>query len=79
MIESRIAGIPCLIDVTHFQKVRGSFSREAASDMDYHGWTDIEFAVYDRKGRLAPWLERKMTDQEYNDICDQIESNHAAR
>lgn len=79
MIASKVSGIPCLIDVTHFNKVCGSFSREAASDMDYHGWTDIEFTVCDKRGKPAPWLERKMTDEEYQDICDQIEASITAR
>ena len=33
-IESRVAGIPCIIGVTHFESVRGSYSYHAASDWD---------------------------------------------
>jgi hypothetical protein len=63
-------GIPAIIRVTHFVKVRGSYSYNAPSDMDYHGYTDSEWEVLDTRGRPADWLERKITDAER----DRIES-----
>ena len=60
-IESRVAGIPCLIGVSHFDCVRGSYSYNAASDMDYYGYSDSEWDVLDRRGRPADWLDRKLT------------------
>jgi len=71
-IESRVAGIPCIIGVTHFESVRGSYSYHAASDWDYHGYTECEFDVLDRRGRKAPWLERKLTDKIINEIEQEI-------
>lgn len=68
MIEARIAGIPCLIDPTHVMVVEGSYSYNADSDMDYYGYTEIEFEVYDRKGYRAKWLERKMTNEDVREI-----------
>jgi hypothetical protein len=61
-IESTVAGIPCLIGVTEFSSVRGSYSYHADSDMDYYGYTESEWVVLDRRGRPAAWLERKLTD-----------------
>ena len=61
-IESRVDGIPCLIGVINFTCVRGSFSYSAASDMDYHGYTDAEYEILDRRGRSAPWLACKVDD-----------------
>ena len=61
-IESRVAGIPCLIGVSHFDCVRGSYSYNAASDWDYYGYSESEWDVLDRRGRPAAWLERKLTD-----------------
>lgn len=72
-IESRVAGIPCIIGVTHFESVKGSFDYHADSDWDYHGYTDCEFEVLDRRGRKAAWLERKLTD----DMTQKIESEIA--
>jgi hypothetical protein len=67
-IESRVAGIPCIIGVTYFDGVDGSYDYNAASDMDYHGYVECEFTVCDRRGRPAPWLERKMTGQDESRI-----------
>ena len=61
-IEHRIAGIPCLIGVRDFVKVQGSFSFNAPSDLDYSGYTEMSYDVLDRKGLIAAWLERKVTD-----------------
>lgn len=61
-LEHRICGIPCIIEVTHFSSVKGSFSYDAPSDMDYHGYTECEYEVLDRRGRPAPWLQKKVTD-----------------
>ena len=71
-IETRVAGIPCIVGVTYFESVRGSYSYHAASDWDYHGYTECEFEVLDRRGRKAPWLERKLTDKIINEIEQEI-------
>jgi hypothetical protein len=76
-IETRIAGIPCIVGVTHFESVRGSFSYHAASDMDYYGYVDCEFEVCDRRGRPAPWLERKLTDKDSSRIESEIAEHFA--
>ncbi len=71
-IESRVAGIPCLIGVSHFDSVRGSYSYNAPSDMDYYGYTESEWDVLDRRGRPAAWLERKLTDDDRQRIEQEI-------
>lgn len=71
-IETRIAGIPCTINVTHFSQVKGSYSYSAPSDLDYYGYTECEFEICDRRGRPAPWLERKATDADLRRIEQEI-------
>lgn len=73
-IETRIAGIPCLVEADVYIQ-RGSYSRRASSDWDYSGWVEVgEFKVMDRRGRPAPWLERKLTDKEIARIeCELVE------
>lgn len=68
---SRIAGIPCQIAVTHLVDERGSFSPNAASDLDYYGYTECEFTVLDRRGRPAPWLEHKLTDADRQRLTEE--------
>lgn len=73
-IESNIQGIPCLIEVTTFSRVkpwRGCISNCPSSD-DYYGYSEIEFDVLDRKGYRAKWLERKMTAEDKSRIESEI-------
>ena len=44
-IETRVAGIPCIIGVTHYESYKGSYSYHAASDLDYYGYTECDFVV----------------------------------
>jgi hypothetical protein len=72
-IESTVAGIPCLIGVTEFSSVDGSYSYNAPSDMDYYGYSESGWDVLDRRGRPAAWLERKLTDADRSRIEREIE------
>lgn len=73
MLDSYIQGIPCKIEVTHFICNKGSLNRySAASDLDYYGYTEVEFEVYDRKGYKADWLANKMTDEDVERIEQEI-------
>lgn len=75
-IESRIDGIPCLIGVTYYTAVEGcGTAYSAASDIDYLGYCESEWEVCDRRGRFAPWLERKLTDKDRQRIEGEI-ANH---
>lgn len=69
-IESRVAGIPCIIGVTEYSSVAGN--SRADSDWDYYGYTEAEFTVCDRRGRPAPWLERKLTGKDESRIESEI-------
>lgn len=72
MIECRIQGIPCLIDVDRYEVVKGSFRWDEVSDLDYRGYTECEYTVYDRKGYKAAWLEAKITEEDDENICTAI-------
>ena len=64
--DSTIQGIPCQIVVTHFEHTppwRGH-PHECPSDLDYYGYTELEYNVLDRKGYKASWLEAKITDED---------------
>jgi hypothetical protein len=71
-IETRVAGIPCIIGVTYFDSVKGSYDYNAPSDWDYRGYVECEFDVLDRRGRKAAWLERKLTDDDTSRIESEI-------
>ena len=72
--EHRVAGIPCQIGVTHFFRQapwKGS-AHTAPSDMDYYGYTEMEYDILDRRGRPAAWLESKMTDADHDSVKEAI-------
>lgn len=72
-IETTVAGIPCLVRVTHYLKVPGCFSHNADSDLDYYGYTEAEWHICDQRGRKADWLERKLTRRDEERILDEID------
>lgn len=63
-VEVRVAGIPCLAGVLHYNRVEGSFSHNAPSDLDYYGYTECDYDILDMRGRRAAWLEKKLTDDD---------------
>jgi hypothetical protein len=71
-IETRVAGIPCIVGVVEYNCVKGSYSYHAASDWDYYGYTDLDYVILDRRGRPAAWLERKLDDDMRADIEREI-------
>ena len=73
-MRTRIAGIPCVIEVTRCVTVKpwgGSMYTCPSSD-DYYGYSEIDFTVCDSRGRPAPWLERKMTRDDVQRIEAEI-------
>lgn len=67
MVEARAAGIPCLLRVDAFRH-QPPMGPRADSDVDCYGWTEVEYTVCDRRGRPAPWLERKLTARDHQDL-----------
>jgi hypothetical protein len=63
MLNVRISGIPCKVQLTHYSP--GRCNRVGHID----NWlpddpTELEFQVYDTRGYPADWLAKKMTDEE---------------
>lgn len=72
-VEVRVAGIPCIAGVLHFEKQDGSFNWNAPSDLDYYGWVECDYDILDLRRRRAAWLERKMTDEDRAAVQRRIE------
>ena len=70
--DSNVQGIPCQVVIDSCTVVKGSFSRNAPSDLDYNGYSEIEFHLLDRKGYAAPWLEKKMIIEDIDRIEREI-------
>ena len=77
-IESQISGIPCMIRIDDFISVKpwkGPAS-SCPSDLDYYGYTEINWTVLDRKGYEAEWLRKKLTQDDECRIEAEIMEAH---
>ena len=69
-VKATVCGIPCAVIVTHFIQVPPwpGDAHTAPSDLDYYGYTEVEWELYDRKGYRAEWLEKKMTSKDRTEL-----------
>jgi hypothetical protein len=74
VIESHVAGIPCLIAVSECN-IQPGCSWADNSD-DYYGYSDISYDILDSKGYHAAWLEKKISSAEDDRIVDLIIEHH---
>ena len=61
-VDLRISGIPCKALIFLCKRVpawKGS-AESCPSDLDWSGYTELEFAILDRRGYEAEWLEKKI-------------------
>ncbi len=70
--ETRVCGIPCIVRVLSWDyyvpaKVSGPPEYCYPSEGGEGEWE-----ILDRNGRPAPWLERKMTDRQRNELEEEI-------
>ena len=74
MFDSRVSGIPCKIKVLSYSA--GVPAKTWGKYEDCYPGEDeeIEFEVYDRRGRRAEWLERKLRDEDYCRILGELKA-----
>ena len=75
---TRVAGIPCKIEVTYYAAaVPMRLTGTGYGDADPPEPEEFEFAVLDRRGRPAPWLERKLTEADSDRLlAEYLERQH---
>jgi hypothetical protein len=69
---TKVCGIPCLVQITAWEKHRPGriYGPPEHCYPDEGGYGTWE--LLDRRGRPAPWLEKKLTDKEINRIEDEV-------
>ena len=71
MTPTHIQGIPCQVAMTAGTH-RQPCDTWASADDYYGGWFDVEFKVYDRRGRRADWLAKKITAADRDRIIQEL-------
>lgn len=71
--DHRIAGIPCVIRVDSFFRQAPDYGTWD-SDLDCSGYIEADYTICDRRGRPAPWLERKRTPDDDTEIMAEIDN-----
>ena len=73
-VPVRARGIPALAGITYYDyqaPLRGSPYR-CDSDWDYYGCEEIEWELLDRRGCPAPWLDRKLSPADREEITSHL-------
>ena len=71
-LDFKIKGIPCFIGVRHAYLHKAEAM--ASSELDYRGYSEIEYDVFDRAGSPANWLLIKIDDATDRLICKAAEN-----
>ena len=70
-IETTVSGIPAIIGVISYESAAPDYTCRD-SDIDFNGYIDIDFEVLDRRGRIAPWLSKKLTATSTERLEEQV-------
>ena len=72
-ITVRVAGIPALAGVTSYTPLTQANTSAGHPDNWYPAeGGEVEFDILDRRGRPAPWLERKIDGQARDRLADEV-------
>ncbi len=63
-MDTRISGIPCQVLITCYYPARPANFRGSPDRWTPPEPDEISFQVLDRRGRPAPWLEEKLTEDD---------------
>lgn len=73
--STHVCGIPCGVVVESFTEVKPDYTSWASPE-DYYGYTESEWFLVDRKGYKADWLERKMNDDDRDELEIEVKTNY---
>lgn len=71
-MHTRIANIPCQIEVTNYSPAIRARTWGPPEHCYPSEPEEIEIEVLDRRGRPAPWLQRKMSDEDYAEVFREL-------
>ena len=71
-MNTRICGIPCQIEVTRYYPAIRARTWGPPEYCYPSEPEEIEIEVLDRRGRPAPWLQRKMSERDYEGVFQEL-------
>lgn len=74
--ETEVAGIPCGVHVTHFERGTPHHLSGHPDDWCEGESSYVEYVLVDRKGYRAEWLERKDNGQLTDEVIEWCEENY---
>lgn len=79
--STTIASIPCQVEVRYLPPSRGARESGSGVQLEPDEPESYEFVqAFDRRGYPAPWLEKKLTDEEISRIeQDALEYFHSLK
>lgn len=72
--DTKVAGIPCICEVTAYRPAVPDRISGRWEDAEQGSDSEFEFNILDRRGRRAPWLERKLTDKDHERLEEEWEA-----
>jgi len=63
-IDVRVCGIPAIARVLHYRPYEPAYRRGHPDNWEPASPPEIDFEILDRRGRPAPWLDRKLTNED---------------
>ena len=69
-IPTRVRGIPCFVYLTDyvFQPPWKGSAHTCPSDLDYYGYEDMDYALYNLHGYRMRFLERLMSEEDKDKV-----------
>lgn len=70
--------VEVMVEITNYSSVGGSFSYNAASDLDYYGYSDAEWGLLDMNEKpvsdeIMALVTKEDEERIYNMICEYME------
>jgi hypothetical protein len=71
IFATRVNGVPCQCKVTYYEPARPMrITGSGFGDADPPEGPEFDFKILDRNGRHAPWLERYLSPEISQQLCD---------
>lgn len=71
-VQTTVCGIPCRARMTYYVPADPGRTYGPPEHCYPPEFEEVDFTILDRRGRPAPWLERKLSDADVDRICTEL-------